>query len=397
MLPPVPKGFRLAGLHCGIKRDAEKKDLTLVVCDQPATAAGVYTQNLVFAAPVQFDRQRTPNEHTRAVVINSGNANACTGERGLADARRMAELTAAACHVAPEDVLVMSTGVIGAYLPMEAISTGIERLVPLVADDEPALLAAAHGMMTTDAFEKVSGRQMNIGDTEICVTGIAKGAGMIGPNMATMLAVVMTDAAVAPDDAQHALAGVVDETFNCIHVDGHTSTNDTVLLLASGGAGGARLAGAYLDRFRAALLEVCTDLARAIPTDGEGASHLMTIEVRGCRDAESAKKIAHTVAHSPLVKTAISGADPNWGRIVSAVGYAGVPLDPDKIALRINGFLLYQNGRPVEFDARTVSRSIRDNPEAVIEIDLAEGTASGRLWGSDLTPDYVRFNSEYTT
>jgi glutamate N-acetyltransferase/amino-acid N-acetyltransferase len=371
--------------------------LTLIVCDQPATAAGVYTQNLVVAAPVQVDRQRTPNDRTRAVVINSGNANACTGERGLADAVRMAELAAAACHVAAEDVLVMSTGVIGTYLPMETIAAGIEKIAPLVADDEQALLAAAHGIMTTDAFHKVSGRQLQVAGSELRITGMAKGAGMIGPNMATMLAVVMTDAAIAPEDAQHALSSVVDETFNCIHVDGHTSTNDTVLLLASGAAGGAAVAGAQLDQFRAALLEVCADLARAIPTDGEGASHLITIEVRGCRDAKSAKTIAHTVAHSPLVKTAISGADPNWGRIVSAVGYAGVPLDPDKIELRINGFLLYQNGRPVDFDAPTVSRSIRDNPEARIEIDLAEGDASGRVWGADLTPDYVRFNSEYTT
>lgn len=393
----VPLGFRLTGVHCGVKDDPQKKDLTLVVCDQPATAAAVYTQNLIVAAPVMVDRERTPNDHTRVVVINSGNANACTAERGMADALRMAELAATACGAEPEDALVLSTGIIGEYLPMQRIEQGIPLAYSELGNDEASLIAAARGMMTTDAFDKIAGRSVSIQNGEAQITGFAKGAGMIGPNMATMLAVVMTDATIAPADAQQILTQVVDATFNCIHVDGHTSTNDTVLLLASGTAHQTVLAGDDLSAFQDQLFEVCADLAKAIPSDGEGASHLITIEVSGCADVRSARTVAKTIASSPLVKTAISGCDPNWGRIVSAAGYAGVPFDPARVALKLNGFLLYQNGVPVEFDAQQVSKSIRDNPEARIEIDLGGGDASTRFWTSDLTPDYVRFNSDYHT
>ncbi len=393
----VPRGFRVGGVHCGLKRNPQKLDLTLVVCDQPTISAGVYTQNVIRAAPVEWDSARTPNETTRAVVINSGNANACTGQRGLDDARRMAELTAATCGAAADEVLVMSTGIIGEFLPMEKIERGIAAVADALGPTAENLEAAARGILTTDTVTKISGRSIQCGDREFNVCGFAKGAAMIGPNMATMLALLMTDAPLAAADAQSLLASITDETFNCIHVEGHTSTNDTVLLLASSAAGGDRLGGAELAGFRDTLLEVCTELARAIPADGEGTEHLIEIRVRGCADVASAKQIARTIANSPLVKTAVAGADPNWGRIVSAAGYAGVAFDPQAITLRLNGTLLYQNGAPVKFDAASVSQSMRDRSEVLIELQFADGDSDTKFWTTDLTAEYVRLNADYHT
>jgi len=226
---------------------------------------------------------------------------------------------------------------------------------------------------------------------------MAKGAAMMGPNMATMLALVMTDAALTPAAAQAALKSAAADSFNCMSVDGHMSTNDTVLLLANGAAGGEPLAGEDLAAFQHALDEVCVDLAKAIAGDGEGATHLVTIEVRGCASRDAALEIAKTVANSPLVKTALHGADPNWGRIVSAAGYAGVPFDPSGVSLRLNGFLLYDKGAPVEFDGAEVSTSIRDNRDTLIQLDFCEGSAFLRFWTADLTAEYVRLNADYHT
>jgi glutamate N-acetyltransferase/amino-acid N-acetyltransferase len=393
----VPQGFRLAGVHSGIKTDSTKEDLTLAVCDVAATAAGVYTQNRVYAAPVALDRERTPSGRIRAVVVNSGNANACTGPRGMADARRMARLAAGACGAEEDQVLVMSTGIIGEYLPMDKISAGIEAAAARLASDEAALLSAARGIMTTDTCMKIAGRTLAIDGRTIRITGMTKGSGMIGPKMATMLGLVLTDAALEPAAAQSALAASVDVSFNCTSVDGHMSTNDTVLLLASGAAGGEPLAGEHLARFGEALEEVCVELARSIAADGEGATHLVTIEVSGCADPSAARRIAKTVAESPLVKTAVAGADPNWGRIVSAAGYAGVAFDPARVSLRVNGFLLYRDGAPAEFDKKAVSESIRRNRDTLVQIELGEGDARGRFWTSDLTAEYVRINADYHT
>jgi len=330
-------------------------------------------------------------------VINSGNANACTGERGMEDARRMARLAADACGAGEEQALVLSTGVIGEYLPMDRVASGIEAAAARLAADEAALHAAAVGMMTTDRTEKLAGRTLSLSGSEIRITGIAKGAGMIGPNMATMLAVVMTDAALSPPQAQDALKAAADDSFNCISVEGHTSTNDTLLLLASGAAASMPLDGPRLDAFCEALGDVCRELALKIPADGEGATHLIAIEVRGCASRGHAVRIARTVAQSALVKTAVAGADPNWGRIVSAAGYAGVPFDPSRLSLRLNGFLLYCDGAPARFNAAAVSDSIRENPQTHILLELAEGNAAGRHWTSDLTAEYVRINADYHT
>jgi glutamate N-acetyltransferase/amino-acid N-acetyltransferase len=394
---PLPQSFRFAGVYSGVKRDASREDCALVVSDLPAVAAGVYTKNLVFAAPVAWDRARTPGTGFRAVAINSGNANACTGQRGLHDAERMAELAAAHCGAPAEAGLVLSTGVIGEYLPLDKIAAGLERCAARLDRSEQSFVSAARGMMTTDTVHKVASRSIAPGGQTIVVAGMCKGAAMIAPNMGTMLGLVITDAALTPAAAQQALSAVVDQTFNCISVDGHMSTNDTVLLLANGAAGGQALTGAALKEFEDALLAVCRDLSRAIPADGEGATHLIRIEVAGCHTQAEARQIAKTIADSPLVKCAIHGADPNWGRIVSAAGYSGVPFDPAKVTLKLNGFLLYREGAPATFDSSQVSESIRDNRETRIELQFGAGGEGVTFYTADLTAEYVRLNADYHT
>jgi glutamate N-acetyltransferase/amino-acid N-acetyltransferase len=404
----LPIGYRAAGVYSGIKRNTSKLDLTLVVSDQPAVAAGVYTKNLVCAAPVKFDRERTPGDSFRVVVINSGNANACTGEQGDADARQMAAWAAEACGARESQALVMSTGVIGSPLPMDKIHAGIKAAAGQLGSEDRSLDNAAQGIMTTDTVPKIRGREVQIGGVTTRVTGIAKGAAMISPNMGTMLALVMTDAALRPSDAQAALVDAVDESFHCISVDGHMSTNDTVILLANGAGQRAAtpvdlasqstpLSGKSLADFRTTLLEVCEDLAQSIPADGEGATHLITVEVHGCQSRADALQIGKTIADSPLVKTAIAGADPNWGRIVSAAGYAGVPFDPAKVTLHLNGLLLYERGAPVDFDPQAASDSIAGSRDTHVVLLLEEGRESARFWTTDLTTEYVRLNADYHT
>ncbi len=251
--------------------------------------------------------------------------------------------------------------------------------------------------MTTDTVEKLAGRKLKLASGEVTLVGMAKGAAMIGPNMATMLGVVLTDAPITPQDAQAALADAVQDSFNCISVDGHMSTNDTVLLLASGAAGSSPLLGDDLAAFREAFGLVCMELAKAIPADGEGAEHLITIDVEGCADRSAARIIAKTVAESPLVKTAIAGADPNWGRIVSAAGYCGVPFDPAGVDLIVNGTLLYERGAPVAFNKTAVSESIRNNRDTSVLLRFREGDGRIRFWTTDLTAEYVRLNADYHT
>jgi glutamate N-acetyltransferase/amino-acid N-acetyltransferase len=400
-----------------VKRSG-KLDLSLVVSDRPAVAAGVYTKNLVCAAPVTVDRERTPSESIRVVAINSGVANACTGEQGIADARQMAAWAAEAVDAQPEQALVMSTGVIGSMLPMDKIQAGIKFAASTLGDDSKSLDDASRGIMTTDTVPKVRGREVLLDGVMTRVTGIAKGAAMIGPNMGTMLSLIMTDAPLRMKDAQAALVDAMEESFHCISVDGHMSTNDTVILLANGAGhpspilspergGGPRqeragtspppLSGKALDDFRATLCEVCEDLAQSIPADGEGATHLITVEVHGCRSRQDALRIGKTIADSPLVKTAIAGADPNWGRIVSAAGYAGVRFDPAKVSLHLNGLLLYERGAPVDFDADVVSKSISAERDTSIVLILEEGKSCARFWTTDLTAEYVRLNADYHT
>ena len=392
----VPKGFRASAVKAGIKPSGNL-DLALLVADGPCAAAGSFTTNRIAAAPVQWDRKLLPSDKIRAIVVNAGNANAATGAEGLANARATAEAVAKGLGCEPDAVLVASTGVIGHQLPMEKVRAGVAKALADLSHAESSFRAASDAILTTDTHPKVVSRKQEIGGTDVRLLGICKGAAMIGPRMATMLAFLLTDANVAPDDLGRLLGRAVDESFNCISVEGHASTNDTVLLLANGAAGGPALKGADLDAFAEMVGAACVDLARMIPGDGEGATHRITIDVAGARTRDEALAIARAVADSPLVKTAIHGADPNWGRIVSAAGYSGVIFEEADLSLRLNGTLLYQGGVPQPFDASAVSAGLKANRETSIRLDLSHGQAAVRFWTSDLTAEYVRLNADYTT
>ena len=310
MTHELPQSFRTAGIGCGIKSDPAILDLALFVSDRPATAAGVFTQNKVCGAPVKVSRERVPSTDVRAVVINSGNANACTGDRGLGDASRMTELVAQQIESEAQHVLVCSTGLIGHFLPMECLENGIPTVTAALGDNADGYANAAKAMMTTDTFHKQATRTVELNGRQVQISGAAKGAAMIGPNMATMLCVVMTDAELSAEIADTCLRDSVNQSFNCISVEGHTSTSDTVLLIANGAAETGPLADAELSRFKESLDEVTIELARAIIQDAEGADHLITIDVQGLQTREDAYKIAKTVADDALVKTAMTGADP---------------------------------------------------------------------------------------
>ncbi len=399
----LPKGFRFAGVTCGIKTRADAKDVTVIASEIPAVAAGVYTQNQVVAAPVVLCRSRTPLTTARAIVVNSGNANACTGTQGDADARRMCELVAESCSkvlgdpIAADQVLVMSTGVIGRMLPMAKVEAGIRKAAESLATGKAAFLDASDGILTTDASRKVTSRSCNVAGREIHIAGMAKGAGMIGPNMATMLCCILTDAPLNAEQSQRMLTAAANKSFNNISVEGHTSTNDTMVLMANGAAGGEALTGAEELAFAEHLEAMCIELAKQIPADGEGATHLIEISVTGAQSEADARKISKEVANSNLVKSAVFGGDPNWGRIVSAAGYAGVPIETKRLDLQINGIPLFKSGEPIAFDAKIASRSIKDNHTTLIELNVGGGSGACKHWTSDLTLDYVRFNSEYTT
>lgn len=391
----LARGFRFAGVHSGIRPDPDRLDLALVVSDGPAAAAGVFTQNRVVAAPVHVCRERLPAKEARGVVICSGNANACTGHRGLDDARRMTAVAAEELGCQPEQVLVCSTGVIGRHLPMEKIEPGIRAAAQHLQPTAEALDRAAHAILTTDTQIKVSTRTVQVEGADVILTGFAKGAAMIGPNMATMLAFVLTDAAVTPADLSGIARRAADRSFNCVSVEGHTSTNDTLLLLANGA--GSALQGDALAAFEQAATEVCGELARAIAADAEGATHLITITVEGLRSADEARRVAKSVADSALVKTAVFGADPNWGRIVSAAGYAGVAFEEKDLSLWFGETLLYERGTPQPFDAGAVSAYLKNTRDIGIRLSFTLGHGGCTFWTCDLGYEYVRLNAEYTT
>jgi glutamate N-acetyltransferase/amino-acid N-acetyltransferase len=331
----------------------------------------------------------------RGIVICSGSANACTGQQGLSDARRMAALAAECVCCRPEQFLVASTGVIGRMLPMACLETGIPRAAKELAPSAAALDRAAHAIITTDTVIKVSTRCLKLDSCEVRITGLAKGAAMIGPNMATLLAFVMTDAAVGPDLLSPLTVRAAEQSFNSISVEGHTSTNDTLLFLANGP--GTPLAGADLAHFEAEMIGVCADLARAVVADAEGANHLVAIEVEGLRDDAEARRVAKAIADSALVKTAIYGADPNWGRIVSAAGYAGVEFEEEQLSLWLGDLLVYQTGVPLPFDAAAASTYLKKNREVHLRLRFTLGAGRATFWTCDLTPEYVRLNADYTT
>jgi glutamate N-acetyltransferase/amino-acid N-acetyltransferase len=394
---PLPVGFRAAGVACGLKSDPSKLDLALFAADRPSTAAGVFTANLVCGAPVKVSRSRLPRTTARAVIVNSGNANACTGTRGDDDARWMTAEVAHRLDCSSEDVLVCSTGVIGRFLPREKLAAGIPTVASRLASSPDSFRDAATAMMTTDTFPKLATRSRRIGTTEVRVSGVAKGAAMIAPNMATMLSVIMTDASLDQQQADSILRHAVERSFNSISVDGHMSTSDTVLLLASNARDASQLGIGGPIAVQELVNEVAAELAQAIIRDAEGAGHFITLEVRGTRTREDAMRIARAIADSPLVKTAIAGGDPNWGRIISAAGYAGVLFQEEDLSLKVNGVLLYKSGMPTDFDAKSLSQGLRANRDVLIELELSLGSYAVRFWTSDLTAEYVRLNADYTT
>ncbi|QDV44575.1 Arginine biosynthesis bifunctional protein ArgJ [Stieleria neptunia] len=391
----LPAGFQFAGVACGIKPSG-KPDLSLIVGDNRLVASGVYTQNQVVAAPVEICRSLTPSKRIRAVVTNSGNANACTGRQGELDAAEMCRSVADAISASEAEVLVMSTGIIGKKMPMDRVNAGIKNSVAKLGRDIDDFTAAADAILTTDKERKAECREVKLGDQTIRIAAMAKGAGMISPNLATMLAVVMTDAQLDPQQSQRILREVASKSFNCVSVDGHTSTNDTLLLLSSG-ASGIRIDDSNEKAFIRALTDLSCRLARELVADGEGATHVMKIRVVGADDDASAATIARTIGASPLVKTAISGGDPNWGRIVSAAGYADAKINPQQTSLKLAGTEIYHNGVPTDFDAAAVSKAIKATKEVDLDLFVGNGPGTAIHWASDLTVEYVRFNSEYTT
>ena len=398
----LPVGFRFAGVVGGIKSRVGARDITLIVSDSPCVAAGVYTTNQIVAAPVVVSRSRTPSNTIRGVVISSGNANACTGTRGHQDAVEMTKHAASAIDpsgkLTAEQFVVMSTGIIGRFLPMEKIKAGIKAAAMELDSTEQAFLNACDGILTTDIARKTSERRFRLEGRETHIVGMCKGAGMIGPKMATMLAIIITDAPLEPTQAQRLLQSAANKSFNCISVEGHMSTNDTLVMLASQPTSSMpALTGTNELEFARQLNEMAIELAKKIPDDGEGATHLIEIRIQGANTDADADAVARSVALSNLVKTAITGGDPNWGRIVSAAGYAGVSIRPDHTALKINGIPLFERGEPIAFDAPRVSQSIKARKLTEIDLQVGLGPGSAIHWTTDLNTEYVRFNSEYTT
>ena len=391
----APAGFRSAGIACGIKRTGAL-DVALIASDTTGSAAAVFTTNKAQAAPITVSQQnlRASSGRARAVAINSGCANACTGPDGHATAEAMAEATAAAVGAAPAEVLIASTGVIGVALDRQRVTSGILSAAAALSRDGGA--DAARAIMTTDPFPKEAAVELTTPAGTFRVGGIAKGSGMIEPLMATMLAVVTTDAAVAPALLQRALTAVTDVTFNAITVDGECSTNDCVFALANG-ASGVTLGDGQFDLLVEALRLVCEPLAIGIVRGGEGATKLVTVEVTGGRTAVDAKRAARAIANSPLVKTAVHGADPNWGRLVAVAGRAGVEFVLDRARVQIGDVELFAGGRPFDERAEMASQHLQGK-DVWLHVDLGTGgSGSARMWTCDLSADYVKINAEYRT
>ena len=390
----TPRGFRAAGISAGIKAN-KGLDLALLVSESPATAAAVFTVNRAQAAPVVVSRQHLARSGgvARAIVVNSGCANACTGDEGLQAARDMAAETARFVNCPAEQVLVASTGVIGVALPIEKVRSGLPDAMRALGADQGA--AAARAIMTTDPFPKEAAAQIAIGAREVAIGGMAKGSGMIEPMMATMLAFVTTDAAAPQPLLARALREAVDDTFNAITVDGECSTNDCVMLLANG-ASGAVVDETSYGAFVAGLQAVCRELALGIVRGGEGATKLVTVTVTGGASSVEARRAAKAIANSPLVKTAIHGGDPNWGRLIAVAGRAGVAFELERAAVMIGSIVLFKNGKPHD-EAAPQAAAYLKGKDISVSVDLGAGTVSSTVWTCDLSAEYVRINADYRT
>ena len=388
----IPKGFRLAVASAGFKKPG-RKDLALAVSDVPAASAGVFTTNLFQAAPVLVGKEILSRRTTaRAVLINTGQANACTGDKGLDNCRATMALVGAAAKLDPDDILPASTGVIGAQLKMSLWGKAAQDVAANLGTASIEDFAAA--IMTTDAFPKYAGEALDLGGGRVLLAGVAKGAGMICPNMATMLSMLLCDAAVEPEDWRAMLCRAVQTTFNRATVDGDTSTNDTLYGLANG-ASGVRVVGKDLETLEAALTRVLADLAYKLVQDGEGASKVMHIFVRGAASDHDADVAARAVGHSPLVKTAMYGKDANWGRIIGALGRSGVAFNPDQVDVALCGVLLFKSGQPTDVDFDALLKEPLEQRDLRIDISLGAGPGTYALLASDFTPEYIAINANY--
>ncbi|MEM1107364.1 MAG: bifunctional glutamate N-acetyltransferase/amino-acid acetyltransferase ArgJ [Planctomycetota bacterium] len=396
-----PVGFRAAGAAVGLKPSG-KPDLALIVADGPCAAAGVFTTNKVKGAPVLVSQRHVRNGKARAIVCNSGTSNVATGEQGLRDAKAMCQTTAKALGLKfPGEVLVASTGVIGHRLPMDKVLPGIEQLAPTLATGKKADHAAADAILTTDLVRKSALRQVHFGKKTVTLGGICKGSGMIAPNMATMLAFITTDAAIAPRMLKAALRYATSETFNRVSVDSDKSTSDSVMVLANGFAKNRLIEapGKAFNQFTEALTDLCRDLSEQLVWDGEGVSRVMRVRVSGAASVKDADRVGRSIVDSPLVKTALHGADPNWGRIAMAAGKADAKLHKDTLSIRIAGQRIYTQGQPTKLGLNPTAKLAKAMAakEVRIEVDLGVGDASAEWLGCDLSREYIHINADYTT
>lgn len=393
----APMGFWTAGIHCGIKTTG-KPDLGLLFCPTGAKAAAVFTTNTIVSAAVTVCRKHVQSPTVYAAVLNSGNANACTGAKGIADAIATCQKAARELCIQPRQVLIASTGIIGHPLPIAKIKAGIAKAAPLLGDGPTAGLNFAKAILTTDTKVKNACRTTEIYGKKVTLAGTVKGAGMIGPNMATTLCVLTTDAAISKPLLEKALKAAIGQSLNRLTVDGHQSTNDTAMILASGMAGNRMIkkADSGSRRFSAALTELCCDLAKQMALDAEGATRMFTVLIKGAASPEEALRAARAVANYDLVKCAVHGADPNWGRILCAVGSCGVKLNPRKLSCKIGQITVFRNGRPYHFEPKKVSRIIAGK-EHTITVGLGAGRHSDYCFGCDLSRDYVTINADYHT
>ena len=390
-----PKGFKAAGVKAGIKKSGNL-DVAVIYSEEEAAVAGVFTQNAVAAAPVYVSKAAVEDGKARAIVANAGCANACTGEQGMKDAKHTAEIAAKALGCAADDVLVASTGVIGVNLPMDKLEQGVKDAVASLSTE--GSMDAGNAIITTDTYSKACSTEVEIGGRKVRFGAIAKGSGMIQPNMATMLSFITTDAAIESKLLQQALSEITEVTFNMISVDGDMSTNDMVTVLANGAAGNAKITekNADYEIFYRTLKEICTGLSERIAADGEGATKFLTVHVTGAESFDAAKQVAMSIAKSPLVKTAFFGEDPNWGRVICAVGYAGVPMDPNHTTVQFGGIPVYADGVGVSYDEDAL-RAVMTAHDIIVEVDLKDGDSEAKVWTCDFSYEYVKINGEYHT
>ena len=390
-----PQGFKAAGVKAGIKKSGNL-DVAVIYTEKEAKVAGVFTQNAVAAAPVFASKKTVATGTAHAITANAGCANACTGEQGDKDAAAMQSITAAALGCDPLDVVVASTGIIGVNLPMEKLEAGIKQAVNELSDEGSE--TAGKAIITTDTYSKSCATEIELGGKQVRFGAIAKGSGMIQPNMATMLCFITTDAAIDQKLLQKALSEITEVSFNMISIDGDMSTNDMVVVLANGEAGNEEIKaeGEDYEKFKAALKEICQGLSRRIAADGEGATKFLTVNVTGVKTFADGKTIAMSVAKSPLVKTAFFGEDPNWGRVICAVGYAGVPMEPEKTVVKFGGIPVYAYGVGAEHDEEAL-KQVMSQKDIVIDIDMGLGEAEATVWTCDFSYEYVKINGEYHT